>query len=100
MQKKTKKELKGEGNELKATIHIGKDGVTDGLVEEVLKQIKANKIIKVKVLTSSSEFKKQMAEQLAERANLELVEIRGNTILFCDKRICAKKPSRDESQPA
>jgi len=98
MQKKTKKELKGQGNELKATIHVGKDGVTDGLVEEVIKQIKANKVVKVKVLASTSEFKKQMAEELAERTNVEIVEIRGNAILICDKRLCAKKPSREEPQ--
>jgi|APFre7841882630_1041343.scaffolds.fasta_scaffold14531_2 RNA-binding protein len=97
MQKKTKKELKGLGNELKATIHIGKDGVTEGLVEEVKNQIKANKMVKVKVLASTSEFKKEMAAELAEKANLELVEIRGNTVLLCDKRICAKKPSRDDT---
>jgi RNA-binding protein len=100
MQKKTKKELKGQGNELKATIRIGKDGVTDGLVQEVVSQIKANKVVKVKVLASTAEFKKQMAEELAEKANVELVEIRGNTVLLCDKRLCAKKPSREDTLEA
>jgi RNA-binding protein len=99
MQKKTRKELKGMGNELKATIHIGKDGVTEGLIEEVKKQIKAHRIVKVKVLASTSEFKKQMAEELAEKAGIELLELRGNTILLCDKRICERKAPREESAP-
>ncbi len=86
----TKKELKGKGTGLKATMHIGKEGVTEGLVEELRSQIKANRLIKVKVLASSAEMKKEMAEELATRSGAELLEIRGNTILLCDSRILAK----------
>lgn len=86
----TKKELKGKGTELKATMHIGKEGVTDGLVEELAIQMKAHRLVKVKVLASSSDKKKEMAEELATKVGAELIEIRGNTILLCDRRIVAK----------
>lgn len=88
--KLTKKELKGKGTELKATMHIGKEGVTDGLVEELKNQIKAKRLVKVKVLSSSVDMKREMATDLAEKAGAELLEIRGNTILLCDRRIVAK----------
>jgi len=90
MQKLTKKELRGMGTELKASAHIGKDGLTQGLVEEVKSQIKAHKLVKIKVLASSVESKKELAVELAEKADVELIEIRGNTILVCDKRACLK----------
>jgi RNA-binding protein len=91
MEKKlTKKELKGKGNELKATMHIGKEGLTEGLVEELKNQIKANRLVKVKVLASSADAKREMAEDLAQKAGAELIEIRGNTILLCDRRIVEK----------
>jgi RNA-binding protein len=91
MEKKlTKKELKGKGNELKATMHIGKEGLTEGLVEELKNQLKSNRIVKVKVLASSADLKREMAKELAESAGACLVEVRGNTILFCDPRILAK----------
>lgn len=91
MEKKlTKKELKGKGTELKATLHIGKDGVTEGLVEELMNQIKAHRLVKVKVLASSADMKREMAEDLAKRAGAELLEIRGHTILLCDRRIVAR----------
>jgi RNA-binding protein len=91
MEKKlTKKELKGKGNELKATMHIGKDGLTEGLVEELRNQIKAHRLVKVKVLASSADMKREMADDLAQRAGAELIEIRGNTILLCDRKIVAK----------
>jgi RNA-binding protein len=91
MEKKmTKKELKGKGNELKATMHIGKDGLTEGLVEELRNQIKAHRLVKVKVLASSADMKREMAEDLAQRVGVELIEVRGNTILLCDRKIVAK----------
>jgi RNA-binding protein len=91
MEKKlTKKELKGKGNELKATMHIGKDGLTEGLVEELRNQIKAHRLVKVKVLASSADMKREMAENLAQKAGAELIEVRGNTLLFSDPKIVAK----------
>jgi len=88
--KLNKKELKGKGTVLKATMHIGKDGVTDGLVAELKNQMKANRLVKVKVLASSANMKREMAEDLASRAGAVLIEVRGNTILFCDSKAVAK----------
>ena len=90
MERMTRKELKGKGTELKATMHVGKEGVTEGVVEELRNQIKSAKLVKVRVLASSAEMKKEMAEDLATRAQAELLEVRGNTILFCDRRILRK----------
>jgi RNA-binding protein len=86
----TKKELKGKGNELKATMHIGKDGLTEGLVEELRNQIKAHRLVKVKVLASSAAMKREIAEDLAKKAGAELIEVRGNTLLLSDPKIVAK----------
>jgi RNA-binding protein len=87
MQKKlSKKELKGKGTELKATMHVGKDGVTEGVVEELMNQLKTSKLVKVKVLASSADQKREMAEELALKTGAMLLEVRGNTILLCDKK--------------
>ncbi|MCU0860985.1 MAG: YhbY family RNA-binding protein [Methanomassiliicoccales archaeon] len=84
--KLSRKELKGKGTELKATMHVGKDGASEGVVEELVNQLKANKLVKVKVLASSSEQKREIAEELASRSGAVLIEVRGNTILLCDGR--------------
>jgi len=87
MQKKlSKKELKGKGTELKATMHVGKDGVTEGVVEELMNQLKTSKLVKVKVLASSADQKREIAEELALKTGSTLLEVRGNTILLCDKK--------------
>lgn len=91
MEKKTKKELKGMGTGIKPTVHIGKEGVSEGLVEEIKIQIKSSGLVKVKVQSSSSDRKKEMAEELEQKTGAKLIETRGNTILLSDARLLQKK---------
>jgi len=89
--RKTKKELKGEGMGLNPTIHIGKAGLTESVVEEVKNQIKKNKLVKVRILASSSQDRHELAEELASRASVRLIEVRGSTVLLCDEKVYAAK---------
>ncbi|MDD1769902.1 MAG: YhbY family RNA-binding protein [Methanomassiliicoccales archaeon] len=91
MSRKTKKELRGEGMELKPTVHVGKGGLTDSIVEEVKNQVKKNKLVKVRLLASSSQEKHELAEELATRAGVRLLEVRGSTVLLCDEKVYAAK---------
>ncbi|HVO77561.1 MAG TPA: YhbY family RNA-binding protein [Methanomassiliicoccales archaeon] len=88
---KTKRELKGEGMDLKPTVHIGKGGLTDRVVEEVKNQVKKNKLVKVRVLSTGPQEKSHIAEELASRAGVKLIEVRGNTVLLCDEKVYAAK---------
>ncbi len=64
--------------------HIGKNGVTDSLVEEINRQLKDNKLIKVKVLKSAmdSMSREEIARLLAEKTGAELIEVKGNTVVL------------------
>lgn len=85
--KADRKELVKRGAELKPTIHVGKGGITDGIVDEIVKQIKERQLVKVKILPSSEMPRKEVAAELAGRSRSTLVEVRGNTVLLCDKRL-------------
>ena len=76
--------LKSEANKLSPIINIGKNGVTDSVVEELKKHIKANRLVKVKVLKSAEAEKdlKTIAEELAERSQSTLIEVRGRTVVL------------------
>ena len=50
MEKEKLYRLKAEANQLSPILNIGKNGVTDTLIEELNKQIKANRLVKVRVL--------------------------------------------------
>ena len=82
-----RKELIKRGAQLKPTIHVGKGGITEGIIEELKKQVKERQLVKVKILPSSERGREEVAQELAERGDVHLVELRGNTVLLCDKRL-------------
>ncbi len=67
--------------EIPVTLHVGKNGITDSLIEELREQIRTKRIVKVKMLRSSGE-RKEVAEELAEKTGAELVEVRGLTVVL------------------
>jgi RNA-binding protein len=87
--KKKKMRLKSEAQTMKATLQIGKGGITDGVIEEIKTQLKRQELIKVKILKSafSDELgdREKIAKALSERAGAELIEIKGNTIVLSRK---------------
>ncbi len=85
-EKNAMKELRRRGVELKPTIHVGKEGLTDGLVDELVKQVKAHKLVKVKVLPAADSDTASLGEELCSRAGVVLVDSRGSVLLISDKR--------------
>jgi len=82
-----KQERKAEATSIEPTLHVGKSGI-DVVVEELRTQLKNRNIVKVKILKSAfiETGKKELAEKLANLSNSELIEVRGNTAVFCRKR--------------
>ena len=85
--KLSKKELVKRGSTIDPTIHVGQEGVSDGVIEEIKTQIKRAKIVKVKMLPAAGEDIKDVAADIANRAEVKCVETRGFTILLCDPKI-------------
>ena len=65
MNKVKKKQLIGKGSELEPTVHIGKEGLTDGVVEEVRAQVKRAKLVKVRLLPNSELSVDEVAAELS-----------------------------------
>ena len=84
MDKKRIMELRGMAARMEAATHVGKNGVTDSLVEEINRQLKDNKLIKVKVLKSALDTvsREEIASQLVAKTGSELIEIKGNTVVL------------------
>jgi len=93
--KKKKMRLKSEAQTMKATLQIGKGGISEGIIEEIKTQLKRQNLIKVKILQSafSDEYedREQIGKTLAERAGAELIEIKGNTIVLSKKGTKSKE---------
>ena len=82
---KTLKEKRKIAHDLDATIRMGKSGVTQALIDEIKDQIKRKDAVKVKLLGTKREETKQIASELAERCNSELIDVRGNTVVLWKK---------------
>jgi RNA-binding protein len=82
MPKRTIKEIKRIGADLKPTIHVGKDGITDSLIEEVKLQVKTRKVVKIRMLPASGDEKDVIANEISERSGAILVDVRGSIILL------------------
>ena len=82
MDKKQIIELRGKAQLLKPTVYIGKEGITQSVVFELTKQLKKNKLVKVKMLASVEGDKDELAEQLVRDSGSILVEVRGRTIVL------------------
>jgi len=68
--------------DLKPTCWIGKRGVTEGTIEEIIRQVKDRKAVKVKWLRHVEVD----PVALAAATGTELVEVRGHTMVVCERR--------------
>ena len=84
MEKEKLYQLKSDANKISPILNIGKNGVTETLIEELNKQIKANRLVKVKVLKSAEEGKDLniIADELAKATRSTLIDVRGRTVVL------------------
>lgn len=78
------KRLKAQGQRLDATVHVSDPELKASLVDELVRQLKARQLVKVKLLKGCTDksARKEVAEALAASTGSHLVEIRGNTVLL------------------
>jgi RNA-binding protein len=84
--------LKIKSRELEPTVIVGKNGLTEGTIEQIKSVLKKKKLIKIKLLRSfvaeeedSGLSKRQVGEKLAELTNSILVDVVGFTISLAKK---------------
>lgn len=76
---------RSEAQRLAVTFHVGKNGINEAAVAELLAQLKRNKLVKARLLpaaTSGGAEDKAQAEALAAAVGAHLIEVRGHTAVF------------------
>jgi RNA-binding protein len=90
MDKDLRRRLRTEGQTLDATVHVGKEGLTEGVEAELNAQLKRHHLVKVRIQRSAVADgrgnKEAQARDIAERMSAELVERRGHTVLLYRRR--------------
>ena len=90
---KQKSFLRSMGMKLDPVVNIGKEGVTPTVVQAVREAIKKRELIKVRVLQNCDEEPKDAITVLAERSDVNLVQVIGRNGLFYKRN--QEKPKID-----
>ncbi|MGC8912780.1 MAG: YhbY family RNA-binding protein [Thermoplasmata archaeon] len=71
-------------NELEATVRVGKNGLTLSVINEIKKQLKKRKVIKIKFLKSTKDIGtvSEFALALEEKTGAKILDVRGGTIIL------------------
>ncbi len=74
--------LRALGNTLKPTVFIGRDGVSDDVLEAIEAAHRGAELIKVKVLDTCTRHRKEVAGELESRSGSEFIQLLGRTVLL------------------
>ena len=79
---KERAELRKQANTLTAIFQIGKENITEPLVEAVDAALKKRELIKLSVLETSELSAKEAAEQLAGATGAEVIQCIGRKLVL------------------
>ncbi len=79
---KQKRFLRSQAHHLTPIFQVGKGGVNDHLIRHIEEAIETRELMKVSILNNCMEDRHEVAEQLAEGAGAELVQVIGKTIVL------------------
>ncbi|KKH46377.1 RNA-binding protein [Methanosarcina sp. 1.H.T.1A.1] len=84
MEKEKLYQLKSDASKISPILNIGKNGVTETLIEELNNKLKVNRLVKVRVLKSAEEGKdlKTIAAEIAAATRSTLIDVRGRTVVL------------------
>lgn len=79
---KQKRFLRGRGHSLTATVQVGKEGVTDAVVDALAQALLDHELVKVRIGQNAMIERGDAAAELAQRTDSEVAQILGNTLLL------------------
>jgi len=88
---KEKRALRAQGNQLKAEVWIGKEGISEGTLHTIENSFNTKELVKIKLQENCPLEKKEAAAILERKTGATVVQILGNTILLF-------QPAKEETQ--
>jgi RNA-binding protein len=109
---KLRRALRAHGHALSALVHVGKGGVSPGVIKQVEQTLADHELVKLKVDTDSPHDRLAVAERLATLAGVNVVQIVGHAVLIykrhprqprfegaADKARAGKEPGKEGGKP-
>lgn len=81
MDSKTRAKLRSLASKVPATVIIGKDGITENVVNQISTELDARELVKISVLSSDEDYK-SMLEELSNKLNAEQIAHIGKKLVL------------------
>lgn len=79
---KQRRHLRGLGHALQPVVHIGKEGVSEGVLQALDSALADHELIKVRLTSGSLLDRDEAAEEMARGTRSEVAQVLGNTVLL------------------
>lgn len=86
MTSKQRAYLRGVANTVDSIFQIGKGGLTENLIEQLSDALEARELIKITVLKNAPDYARDVANEIAEATNSEVIQVIGNKITLFRQR--------------
>lgn len=76
------KNLRAKAKSIEPIIRIGKEGLNEKVIGEIMKALKKRKLIKIRILKSSKENKGRIIDEITAKTGSVLVEKVGSVVVI------------------
>lgn len=77
--------MRGLGNALDPVMQIGKDGISENVLNGVNLLLEARELVKIKMLKNCDYEIKDLANEIAQKTSAEVVQVIGNIFILYKK---------------
>ncbi len=75
-------QLRGMANDYETILQVGKMGISENTVKQVDDALEARELIKMSVLETCSQNSRQVADELANKVNADVVQVIGRKFIL------------------
>ncbi|MFB7138608.1 MULTISPECIES: ribosome assembly RNA-binding protein YhbY [unclassified Bacillus (in: firmicutes)] len=79
---KQKRFLRSKAHHLNPIFQVGKGGVNENMVKQISEALEVRELLKVSILQNCDEDRYEIADQLVEGTDAELVQVIGHTVVL------------------
>jgi RNA-binding protein len=79
---KQKRFLRSEAHHLTPIFQVGKGGVNEHMLKQIIEALEVRELLKVSILTNNEDDKNEVAKHLAKGTKSELVQLIGLTVVL------------------
>ncbi len=75
-------QLRGMANDYETILQVGKGGINDNTVKQVVDALEARELIKMRILETCPTTVRETADTLAEKTNSDVVQVIGSKFIL------------------